>query len=35
MFILGDIVSGQGGSQLPVDEEGEEDIIMWMDHRQI
>ena len=25
---------GQGGSQLAVDEEGKEDIIMWMDHRQ-
>ena len=23
-----------GFGQLPVDEEGKEDIIMWMDHRQ-
>ena len=33
-MIVGIIEFGQGGSQLPVDEEGKEDIIMWMDHRQ-
>ena len=33
-MIVDRIGFGQGGSQLPVDEEGKEDIIMWMDHRQ-
>ena len=35
IFMIVDRIGfGQGGSQLPVDEEGNEDIIMWMDHRQ-
>ena len=35
IFMIVDRIGfGQGGSQLPVDEEGKEDIIMWMDHRQ-